>query len=274
MTRSHLPCVCGGSEVEPVLFGAQQNLYGVYSASTAAMQRGKALLMCYPAGHEYMRIHRPYSWLASMLAKQGIASFRFDYSNTGDSTGSFSQARLAHWVADAEHALDYLKRTANVEQVAVLGVRIGAIVALELSQRAGLEELVLWEPRARGDDYIEEMRQTIKTSPFTRANFVEADGTLHFNGYGYSPAFQHDLKNWRVPRQLPSLSKVLLLASEIANLTALTDAMGLADTGVDTQQVEGIGEWHIVDAVGGLFLPQNVLRVIAEWLGARAAVEV
>ena len=76
---------------------------------------------------------------------QGVAVNRFFHRGTGDSYGDFAEASFADLVADAELALADLHRDVGAAPIAVLGSRLGALVAASLAHRHDLD-LVLWDP--------------------------------------------------------------------------------------------------------------------------------
>lgn len=88
-----------------------------------------------------------YKRLAAALDEEGIASLRFDFAGSGESTQPFTYNTVDTQIADARRAFDYLSKQDNVDpdHLGVVGFSLGGIVASAL---AGSDErvkaLVLW----------------------------------------------------------------------------------------------------------------------------------
>jgi pimeloyl-ACP methyl ester carboxylesterase len=115
-------------------------------------------VLCYPMGHEYVRTHRLYRFLARRLVEAGFHVLRFDYFGTGDSAGEFEEARLERWVDDTAAAVSELRRRFLVRHVYAAGLRLGAAVALLAGiKHGGLDGLALWDPVTNGPAYLDDI---------------------------------------------------------------------------------------------------------------------
>jgi len=83
---------------------------------------------------------------ARELSARGFATLRFDLRGRGDSDGDGRQTSLDHMIADALTAVDFLKESAGVERIALVGICSGSNVAIGAAtlRPAELSELVLW----------------------------------------------------------------------------------------------------------------------------------
>ncbi len=140
----------------PIVFG---QLFGWYHAPAQPTRNG-GVVLCNPFGYEAMCLHRCYRVLAERLASSGIASLRFDYHGTGDSSGhDHDPERVSAWLSSVSAAVDELRRRANVSEISAFGVRLGATLAvLSGIERRDLSSLVLWSPYLTGRSFIREMR--------------------------------------------------------------------------------------------------------------------
>ncbi len=133
----------------PCFFGPSDTpLFGAFDPAVTPRLR-RAVLILNPGGWEYVRAHRTLRFLASRLAAVGIDVMRFDYSGTGDSWGDRNSAiTLERWIADVEEAADELMALSGVTRVGMVGLRMGARIALESARRDTLpcDRLVLWDP--------------------------------------------------------------------------------------------------------------------------------
>ncbi len=117
------------------------------------------MLLCNPFGEEASRAHRSYRVLATQLERAGYASLRFDYSGTGDSLGEGSAATVDAWIADIATAAERLQAASGAMRVAVVGLRLGATLAMLAAARGALRprHLVLWDPVVDGAGYLREL---------------------------------------------------------------------------------------------------------------------
>jgi uncharacterized protein len=141
-------------------FGPEQaRLFGALHHARSG-GRAAGVVLCYPMGQEYMRIHRTYVELARNLADSGRDALRFDYYGCGDSGGEATDGTLKRWADDIRQAIRMLRAQTGVRKVYLAGARIGANLALDVGAEAeGLAGIVLWEPVVNGPDYIATLRR-------------------------------------------------------------------------------------------------------------------
>lgn len=97
-------------------------------------------------------IHRLFVKAARVLAKNRIASLRFDFRGSGESEGDFGDASVTGEIADALRAFDFFRRKpqVNPKRTAFLGLSLGAAVASCASaRRPQAQRMVLWSPLAQ-----------------------------------------------------------------------------------------------------------------------------
>ena len=97
-------------------------------------------------------IHRLFVKTGRALAKNRIASLRFDFRGSGESEGDFGKASVTGEIQDALRAFDYLRRKPQVdpERIAFLGLSLGAAVAsCAAARRPQVRRMVLWSPLAQ-----------------------------------------------------------------------------------------------------------------------------
>ena len=171
--------------MNPFFFGSSQSaLYGVHHPPRGTSTRSTGVVLCYPFAQEYMRAHRAFRQMALLLSGEGFHALRFDYSGTGDSAGWPEDMSLADWDRDLGFAIDELIDTAGLDSVWLVGLRLGAAVALRSAGRSDVAGLVLWDPIVTGSVQLEEGA----TEPDARSKPVLAIG-----GVPISTKFQTDL---------------------------------------------------------------------------------
>lgn len=74
------------------------------------------------------------------LSRERIHCLRFDYRATGDSAGDSREALISENPRDIAAAIDELKAISGVDAVHLIGIRLGALFALDVArQRADVQ---------------------------------------------------------------------------------------------------------------------------------------
>lgn len=77
--------------------------------------------------------HKPFAVIADWLARNGIASLRYDDRGAGKSVGPLENATSKNYAADAEAAVEYVRGLKKFGKVGVLGHSEGGTIALMLA---------------------------------------------------------------------------------------------------------------------------------------------
>ena len=216
-----------------------------------------------------MRMHRAYRWLAELLARRGHSVLRFDYPGLGNSAGEMMDQTIDSWIDAARAALAEVSELCGPGARTLIGARMGTVVAANACIDTRVDNLVLWEPRATPATFIDEMQSVVDAGVQSRANFIAQDGTLHFNGFPFSVEFLDSLHRCRfADLDLTHVRRILVISSEPeGSLDTIIEQLRKSNDNVDVTHVEGLRDWNTVDQIGGIFLPQNVLRTIDNWVG-------
>jgi len=140
-------------------FGAERQLFGALHLPQRLRPRSTAVLLCNPFGEEASRAHRSYRVLATQLERAGYPTLRFDYSGTGDSLGDSGAATIDAWVGDVVIAADRLRAASGASRLAIVGLGLGATLAVLASARGAIRprHLLLWDPVVDGAVYLREL---------------------------------------------------------------------------------------------------------------------
>jgi pimeloyl-ACP methyl ester carboxylesterase len=136
---------------------------GTYSLlahlDTVANRAPLGLVIVPPFGWEEVCAYRPLRFMAQRFAELGIPTLRYDLPAAGDSSGDPQDPGLFDcWVQSVSDAVETLRAATAVDDVAVLGIHLGAMLAMVASARgANIRQLVLWGPAARGRALIREL---------------------------------------------------------------------------------------------------------------------
>ena len=99
--------------------------------------------------------HKPFFVLADYLAKNGIASLRYDDRGFGKSTGDVTKATTLDFMKDAEAGLTYLRSLNKFGKVGVMGHSEGGTISFMLGSRQIADFLVsLAGTSVRGDSIL------------------------------------------------------------------------------------------------------------------------
>ncbi|MDE6577693.1 MAG: alpha/beta hydrolase, partial [Muribaculaceae bacterium] len=74
--------------------------------------------------------HRPFAVIADYLARNGIASFRYDDRGTAASEGDYSAASIKSFQTDLENAFQFVKSFPNFSKAGILGHSEGGTLAV------------------------------------------------------------------------------------------------------------------------------------------------
>lgn len=149
--------------------------------------------MAPPFAEELNKSRRMLALCGEASARRGVPLLLPDLHGTADSTGDFSDARWEVWLADLVAAIE-LMAAHGVERTALLGLRLGALLAVELSPvcRVPVESLLLWQPVLSGRQYLTQfLRLGVAAAMAAGATETVAairerlrrDGTVEIGGY-------------------------------------------------------------------------------------------
>ena len=203
----------------------------------AAGRRG--VVLCGAFGFEQMAAHRPWRALADRIAAAGCPTLRFDYPGEGNS-GDPAEARVSANVAAIRRAVRFLRETTGVTEIVLVGLRLGANLAVLAAQEEAVDRLVLLAPAVTGRAYLREMRLRARTVGGVAGGVAPtADpDSLSVGGFRMDAAFLADvgaLDATAIPRA--PAPRTLLLAPETRTLAGRLTALGSA---VETGPLPGL----------------------------------
>lgn len=106
------------------------------------------VLICHGFNGNKVGAQRLFVHCANTLLQKGYAVFRFDFRGHGDSEGEIDHFSIQDWVSDAQLALKFMKDHPCIDKdkISVIGVSLGASIALQSFTCMSLSSLVLWAP--------------------------------------------------------------------------------------------------------------------------------
>ncbi len=116
-------------------------------------------VICPGVGRDSSTGYRPARLLADSLAIAGYTTIRFSYPGTGDSADPVDENWWPAWTRSLHAAINRACAVAGVEQVVLIGIRLGAaLAALAATERKEVVGLVLLEPVVRGSSFATQLR--------------------------------------------------------------------------------------------------------------------
>ena len=99
--------------------------------------------------------HKPFLVIADYLARNGIATLRYDDRGAGASTGDAANATTLDNMRDAAAGLDFLRSKGKFKKIGVIGHSEGGSIAIMLGARKKVDFLVsLAGPGVQGDSIL------------------------------------------------------------------------------------------------------------------------
>ncbi len=106
--------------------------------------------------------HKPFLVIADYLAKNGIASFRYDDRGVGKSLGTQAGCTSEDFAGDAASAIEFLRNTNEFDKIGVMGHSEGGLIAFMLAAEGKADFIVsLAGPGIKGDTLLVEQQNAI-----------------------------------------------------------------------------------------------------------------
>ena len=254
-------------ELQPFFFGVDgRRLYGLLRVASSSA--GLGVVLCQPHAHEYIRCHRAFRELGQRLAWAGIPVLSFDYYGTGDSGGDYQQGTISGWVADVGLAIDALKQEMKVERVCLVGLRLGATLAMMAGAgRRDLAGIAAWDPIVAGAD-VE--REIIRIEELQALDTIRQRDIVYQDvlSYPLTPHLAHEIRQIDLcPLLSPDLPAILVLESEREDSgRRFADQARTQGVRVDFQCIDEARIWlrEPYEAI----VPRNSMKALVSWISA------
>jgi pimeloyl-ACP methyl ester carboxylesterase len=262
------------------------------SRQTPVNAAASGVVICPALQAEFLRNYRREVDLGHDLAARGFAVQRFHYRGSGNSDGDTSDATFETMRDDALAAAESLARTEELEALAFVGARWGAMVAAAAASRFDRAPLVLWEPMTQPRTYfrelfragqIHEMRKGGVNPRSSEEQLAEMrrTGFLDVLGYAIDRPLYESVIERTLERELGGSPRPILLVqisrrNELrGEYATLADRWREAGFAVDTHVVQASEEawWY----VGGRnfeeerALAEELIAVTRDWLSGSSA---
>jgi alpha/beta superfamily hydrolase len=249
----------------------QPVLSGCLHLPPAAMIPSIGVVVCPPFGYEAICSHRALRALSMHFAQIGMPTLRFDYHGTGDSAGDDLQPqRVEAWIASIAAAVEHLRRSAKVDQIALVGVRLGALLVMTLaSRRSDIAAVVAVAPVLSGRAYIRELKilqTSLQLNPDPNPNNMPMT-TANREALGFALSEQTVVSlSTMDATDLPCVAPALLIVdrTDLGNTKGLADRQQSKGADVVRQAVDGYVEMMLDPHK--MKTPAVMLQVTSSWL--------
>jgi alpha-beta hydrolase superfamily lysophospholipase len=244
-------------------------LFAWHHAPPSQLRRGAGIVLCPPLGYEYMSAYQTVRILAERLAALGFDALRVDYDGTGNSAGDHAEPdRVAAWIRSVTCAIEETRRLAGSGPVAVVGLRAGALLALQAAAaRGGVERLVLWSPFPSGHAYVRELRAFAALSRQDHASDDLDEPGLNAAGHLMTRETIEALDRWTLDSVgTPPASEVLLVDRDDRSVAPALDAhLGMLGARVTRIRPAGTAAMLALPQIAKV--PEVALDEITTWFG-------
>ena len=256
---------------EPRFFGhAGQEIFGWLHPGADGARGRAGVVLCGTLGIESLSIHRALRVLADSLAQYQLPTLRFDYSGTGDSMDPPGGAiRLTTCIANVRTAIQVVREQCSVDRVFVVGIRLGALLAVEAAELEEVSGLILWGPVVSGKRFVREWSMIAGSA---EPSAVPADHeAVHAAGFSLDRKFLDELASHSLLQAKP-LGSPPCLVVEREELPPEDRLVGrLQELGMATDRCRPGGflagvlaEPHLTE------VPVRAIREIREWIADKS----
>lgn len=227
-------------------------------------------------GFEDLCSRRFLTLLAGRIAAAGLPVLQFDYPGCGDAAGDHAEPdRVEAWVDSIGEAADRLKVETGVEDVVVVGFRLGALLApLAAARRDDVAALALLAPPVSGKAHVREMTalsRMIDAPLAAKGGLSEPFDGRQVAGFHLSSetlAALSDL-DWQDALAEVTAPHMLLLANgKLPDPQTLRTAGDGIAPDITVAAFEGYA--HLVCDPTANRIPEPMLDLIAGWIGRLA----
>lgn len=247
----------------PLYFESQGEwLFGWIHESDSSSRCQRGVIISSPPGHEQIHAHRSLRHLADALAEVGFPVMRFDYHGMGDSAGVDEDPdRYATWRANLRSAIDWMRDKLGVVEISVIGLRLGASLAVRIATEIPVADLVLWAPVVKGRTYVREMKavSAMDQDPDGPGNAIVAEGIV-ISEQTAQELGDIDLLGFR-----PQCGRALIVdRDDLPSGTKLLDHLG--QIGIETQYIAAPGYSAMMVEPYRNKVPHQAIAEIVAWL--------
>jgi len=250
----------------PLYFkSGRQSLFGWLHQPEEGRRSGLGIVICKPFGYEAMCAHGSIRAFADACASVGATVLRFDYTGTGDASGSDTDTNAVNqWCDDIRAAMDALRHM-GVTRFGLLGIRFGALLASVVAGGdPSVEHLIAVAPVVSGRRHLRELR-AFQATASSEEPADESNGAMEVAGFHLSKASVDRLAQLDLLRLPATIRSSLILDREdLPGAQAWANA--LVERGTDVQYWALPGFLEMVATPHAAQIPRGMVSATLEYL--------
>jgi alpha-beta hydrolase superfamily lysophospholipase len=255
------PCFIAGSGS-----GNERPLFAWHHPAVPTARRGAGIVLCPALGYEYMSAYRTWRLLAERLAALGFDTLRIDYDGTGNSAGgALDPGRVDAWLSSIARAAAEVRRLSGSDRVALVGLRLGALLALQAAADHGVDRLVLWSPFPSGRACLRELRALARLGVQDDPLEDACEPAINAEGHLFAADTVAALSKWTIGSVTTQPApEVLLVERDDRPIDSTVEAhLQTFGTRVDRMRVGGTAEMLLPPHLSQV--PEHALDGIETW---------
>lgn len=245
-----------------------RRLFTWHHAPAPQLRRGAGVVLCPALGYESMSAYATWRLLAERLASLGFDVLRLDYDGTGNSTGDYDEpGRFDAWLGSIGAAMDRARELAGSSRVGLVGLRAGALLALQAAAVQGsADRLVLWSAFPSGRALVRELKAFARLSRQEHASEESIELDVNVAGHLLAADAVKSIGRWTLEAVTTAPAPRVLLVdrddrSEDQVITARLEALGC-----DVARIRPDGTAAMLAPPHFAQVPREALDAIASWL--------
>lgn len=180
------------------------------------------------------------------LASRGVPALLIDLAGTAQGSGTLETPDVVdQWGDDVRSAVSHARRC-GVEHVVVLGVRLGALVAIDALSADPVDLMVLWAPVLSGRRYVKELRMMQAAAAHGGGDDLPG---VTIGGHRLPPHLLDDLRRLDADRIDGKPASELCLVDTADRLEVTTNRL-FDEVATDRIVARGTEPWLFTDPIG------------------------
>jgi pimeloyl-ACP methyl ester carboxylesterase len=190
---------------------------------------------------------------------------RCDYHGTGDSAGTDEDPdRYATWLANLRDAQAWMREQLGCRHITLVGLRLGAALAVQAAAVQAVDGLVLWAPVVKGRAYVRELKALSLTASDARPS-AGTSADIEAAGFVLSGQTADELCRLDLIQSRPRCRRALILSRDdtTTDTRLLEHLTGL---GIDSEQTGRSGYADIMAPPHHNKVPHEAIACAVSWL--------
>ena len=230
-------------------------IFCVYTAP-ANSRPHTSIIYLHPFAEEMHKSRRMSSLQAKRFAEEGYAVLQLDLVGCGDSSGDFEDATFENWEACIHMGYNWLVNKTNTP-VYLWGLRLGATLAAKIVSQLQIAGLILWQPIANGENYLNQFLRIRVASEMLAStqqylgikqlrNQLASGASVEVGGYTLSPRLASDIDNIALTEMYVNCNVCWVEIIQNSNEAILPTSLNIIETwsnrGVNVKKTVVFGE--------------------------------